>query len=138
LAIFRSASMRGLAAAADSRTIAGVQLPALLSNDLELTMPSKSLTVADIKRGLDSHRDACADLGVESLEVFGSIARGDAGSESDIDFLVDFKGGATLSKYMGLKSLLEQIFERKIDLITRQSLRPRLRPYVEKDAVRVA
>jgi predicted nucleotidyltransferase len=39
---------------------------------------------------------------------------------------------------MGLKLLLEDVFARKVDLVTRRSLRSRLQPSVEKDAVRVA
>lgn len=99
---------------------------------------SKKLTVTEIQRVVDTHQGDLARLGVLSLAVFGSVARGEATSESDVDFLVEFAGGATLSRYMGLKLLLEDVLARKVDLVTRRSLRSRLQPSVEKDAVRVA
>jgi hypothetical protein len=101
-------------------------------------MMSPSLTAADVQRVLASRRSEFARLGVHSLAVFGSVARGEAGADSDIDFLVEFTDGATLARYMELKLLLETIFQRRVDLVTQKSLRSRLRPHVERDAVRVA
>jgi predicted nucleotidyltransferase len=98
----------------------------------------RTWTVTEIQRAVDEHRSDLTKLGVDSLAVFGSVARGEATSESDIDFLVEFTGSATLSRYMELKLLLERLFGRKVDLVTRKSLRSRIQPFVEKDAVRVA
>jgi len=52
--------------------------------------------------------------------------------------LVEFRGAATLTRFMDLKSLLETTFGRRVDLVTQKALRERLRPAIEKDAVRVA
>ena len=101
-------------------------------------MEPKMLTVVEIQRVVDAHRSRLAHLGVQSLAVFGSVARGEATGGSDIDFLVEFTGSATLARYMELKLLLEELFGCPIDLVTRKSLRSRLQPFVEKDAVRVA
>ena len=100
-------------------------------------MEPKMSTVVEIQRVVDAHRSRLAHLGVQSLAVFGSVARGEATGGSDIDFLVEFTGSATLARYMELKLLLEELFG-PIDLVTRKSLRSRLQPFVEKDAVRVA
>ena len=102
-----------------------------------MTSPSQ-LTVSKIETTLHAHQAELRRLGVASLAVFGSVGRGEATDASDIDFLVDFTGSATLTRYMDLKLLLETIFERKIDLVTRKALRSRLQPLVERDAVRVA
>ena len=84
------------------------------------------------------HRDRLAELGVLSLSVFGSVARGESRPESDVDFLVEFNGPATFDRYMQLKFFLEDVLNRRIDLLTRQGIRPELRSFIEQDAHRVA
>ncbi|MEQ1880152.1 MAG: nucleotidyltransferase family protein [Burkholderiales bacterium] len=77
-------------------------------------------------------------FGVKSLALFGSIARGDAGPQSDVDMLVEFDGPGTFDGYMNVKLYLEDLIGKPIDLVTRAALHPRLRPTVEREAVRVA
>jgi predicted nucleotidyltransferase len=95
-------------------------------------------TVREIRQALQARRADLAKLGVASLSVFGSVARNEATSDSDVDILVEFDQAATLAGYMDLKALLEEALGRRVDLVTRKSLRDRLRPVVERDAVRVA
>ncbi len=76
-------------------------------------------------------------FGVLSLALFGSRAREDARPESDIDILVEFDGAATSARYFGLQFFLEDLLGAPIDLVTTKALRPQLRPFVERDAVRV-
>jgi len=92
----------------------------------------------EILRLLAQHRPRYVELGVRSLAVFGSVARGEATDYSDVDVLVDFGGPARFSQYMDLKFLLEDLLGCKVDLVTERGLRDRVRPYVERDAVRVA
>jgi predicted nucleotidyltransferase len=66
--------------------------------------------------------NALQTLGVRRLSDFGSAARGEADASSDLDFLVEFEGLATFDQYMSLKELLEQLFERQIDLVTHRAL----------------
>jgi uncharacterized protein len=99
---------------------------------------SQIANVAAIRRVVTEHRVDLDRLGVASLAVFGSVARGEAGPESDIDILVEFRGEATLARFMDLKSMLEATLGRRVDLVTQKALRDRLRPGIEKDAVRVA
>ena len=77
-------------------------------------------------------------LGVRSLAVFGSVARGEARPDSDVDFLVDFDGPATFDRYIQLKFLLEDLLKCRVDLVTQQAIRPELRPSIEQDTRRVA
>lgn len=87
---------------------------------------------------LRKHRDELRKrFGVKSLAVFGSVARGEAGPESDVDILVEFEGRATFDRYMGLKLFLEDLLGRRVDLVTRKALKPRLRPFVEQEAIYV-
>lgn len=76
--------------------------------------------------------------GVKSLGVFGSMARGDDHEGSDVDVLVTFEGPATFRSFMGLKLDLEDLFGRPVDLGTPETLRPEIRPGVERDLIHVA
>ncbi len=87
---------------------------------------------------LRAHSAEIAAFGIASLALFGSVARGEAGPESDLDLLVEFEGTATFDRYMGLKLYLEDLLGSRVDLVMRKALRPRMVPSVERDAVRVA
>ena len=87
---------------------------------------------------LRAHRQELENFGIGSLRLFGSMARGEATSVSDIDLLVDFSAAPTFSDYMKLRIFLEDLLGKKVDLVTETGLRPGVRPFVEKDAIRVA
>jgi hypothetical protein len=65
--------------------------------------------------------------------LFGSIVRGEATEESDIDILVEFKKGRTLFDLVGLKMELEDILKKRVDVLTYNSINPRLKKYILKD-----
>jgi predicted nucleotidyltransferase len=75
--------------------------------------------------------------GVKSLAVFGSMARGDDHEGSDVDVLVTFQGKATFDDFMGLKLDLEDLFGRRVDLLTPKCLRPAMQPEIDKEAILV-
>jgi predicted nucleotidyltransferase len=89
-------------------------------------------------RQLLAHRTEIMSFGVRSLALFGSAARDQASPDSDIDVLVDFEEPATFDRYMDLRIFLEDLTGRRIDLVTRKSLRPQLRPQIEREAIVVA
>ena len=68
----------------------------------------------------------CSRFGVQSLEVFGSAADGAFDpARSDIDFLVEFSPddtGSLFHRYFGLQEALENVFHRKIDLVSTSAL----------------
>jgi len=65
---------------------------------------------------------------VSRIGVFGSFAKGEDRMESDVDVLVEFKPGfKTFDNYMDLKFHLEDLFSRKVDLVTVDALKPQLR-----------
>jgi predicted nucleotidyltransferase len=87
---------------------------------------------------LSSHRQELEErLGICSLALFGSVARGEAGPESDVDILVEFRETPGLSQYMGLKFWLEDRLGRRVDLVMDKALKPWARPLVEAEAIRV-
>jgi len=77
-------------------------------------------------------------LGVKSLSVFGSVLRGSAGPDSDVDFVVEFTGPSTFRGYFSVLELLESKLGRKVDLAEPAALRPELRSKILAEARRVA
>ena len=66
---------------------------------------------------------------VKQIGLFGSYVHQTETNNSDIDILVDFII-PTFDNYMNLKFYLEDLFDRDVDLVMRDSLKPRLRPYI--------
>jgi uncharacterized protein len=83
------------------------------------------------------HREEIVALGVEELSLFGSFARGEGREHSDLDFIVQLRHNS-FDSYMGVKELLETIFDRRVDLVLRDSIKPRLREAILREAVRAA
>jgi predicted nucleotidyltransferase len=87
-------------------------------------------------RLLAEHRDELVAMGAGSLSLFGSVARDEAGPDSDIDILIEL--GRPMGAF-GLAAIhlrLEEILERRVELITRNSLIERYRVRIEPDLVR--
>ena len=87
---------------------------------------------------LRQHRDELRKrFGVKSLAVFGSVARGEAGPESDVDILVEFESSPGFDGYMALKFYLEDLLGRKVDLVMKSALKPWARDVVLREKVDV-
>lgn len=86
-----------------------------------------------------NHRDEILRLarahGARKLRLFGSVARGDDRSDSDLDLLVEMEPGRSLVDHVALKQDLEGLLGRDVDVVTEQSLHPRLRDRVLREAV---
>ena len=95
------------------------------------------MTRNEILRTMDSNRARLTALGVIELALFGSYARGDAGPQSDVDFIVELSD-KSFDRYMDLKDLLEELLGRKIDLVLKSAIKTRLRERILSEAVRAA
>ena len=85
---------------------------------------------------LQQHKPVLAQrFNVVSLALFGSMARGAARADSDVDVLVAFDGPATSARYFGLQFYLEDLLGRTVDLVTEKALREQFKSYVERDAI---
>ena len=73
--------------------------------------------------------------GASNVRVFGSLARGEQGADSDIDFLVDFEPGRSLLDLTGLWLDLESELGCKVDVVSSRGLNPRIAPEILRDAV---
>jgi predicted nucleotidyltransferase len=73
----------------------------------------------EVVEKLQENMDKIKDFGVKRIGIFGSVVRGEAKEESDIDFVVEFeKGKATFKNVCRLIDLLEKLFDRKVDILT--------------------
>lgn len=76
-----------------------------------------------------------AEHGYSKLAVFGSVARGQARLDSDIDLLVEAPAGTSGFAFVRFKALLEQVLGREIDVMTWRSLKPRIDDDIRREAV---
>ena len=74
---------------------------------------------------------------VVDIALFGSMARDEAVTDSDVDILVRFNGPADWRRYFGMQAYLEELLDRPVDLVTHKALRSELRPHVEREAIYV-
>lgn len=73
--------------------------------------------------------------GAHNVRVFGSVARGGARQDSDVDFLVEMEKGRSLFDLGGLLMDLQEFLDRRVDVITEKGLRDRIRSRVLREAV---
>ena len=93
----------------------------------------KSEFVAKLEGVLPEIRER---FGVAKIGIFGSTARGEERPDSDVDVLVEFAPGqTTFRNFMELAFYLEDLFGRRVDLVTEQGLSRYIRPYVEQEVV---
>lgn len=92
----------------------------------------------DIMRLLKEKRDEILSVasrhGARNVRVFGSAVRGEAGPDSDIDFLIDV--GETTSSWFpaGLILDLQEILGRRVEVVTARALNPYIRDHVLREA----
>ena len=86
-------------------------------------------TSPEILAVLQQNRDTLHGFGVRRLGLFGSYARGEETTTSDLDFVVELED-RSFDSFMGLKLFLEDLFGRPVDLVLEHTIKPRLRPHI--------
>ena len=77
------------------------------------------------------HKDQINQFGVKKIGLFGSYVTGKNTFDSDVDVLVEFeKGKKSFDNYMDLKFFLEQLFQRNVDLVTKDSVKKTLKSQI--------
>ncbi|MGB3542695.1 nucleotidyltransferase family protein [Rubrivirga sp.] len=95
-------------------------------------------SLTDIRDTLRAQEPVLRRLGLRSLVLFGSAARGEAHGSSDLDFLYEFDpGAATLDHLLDLEETLSYALGRDVDLVSRVHLSPILERYIGSDVVTV-
>jgi hypothetical protein len=95
-------------------------------------MKIRNISSEKIMNMLKDHSEILQKYGVKRIGLFGSFVRGEQKKNSDIDFLVEFEK-PVFENFMDLAFYLEELFGRKVELITNGSLSPYIQPYVEKE-----
>ena len=86
-------------------------------------------------RILAEHRDELAAMGAASLSLFGSVARDEAGPDSDVDVLIDLARPLDLFDVGRIQVRLEEILGTRVDLVMTRALRPQLRDGILAEAI---
>ena len=94
------------------------------------------MTIDGIQISDEALRSLCDRYSVKKISLFGSRARGDNRSDSDIDLLVDFLPGSKIDlfDFVGFKLSLQDLLGIKVDLVSMDGLRPRIRETVLREA----
>jgi predicted nucleotidyltransferase len=96
------------------------------------------MTIDEALRRIAAHTTELTRFKVKSLAIFGSVARGEASADSDVDLLVEFLEPVGLFEFVRLKRFLESVFDRPVDLVTPDALKRQLRDRILREAVRAA
>jgi len=80
---------------------------------------------------LENNSKVIKSFGVERIGVFGTFVRNTADSNSDVDFIVEFKSGEkSYDNLFALYHYLEHLTQRKVEVITKESLSPYIGPHI--------
>jgi uncharacterized protein len=86
---------------------------------------------------LQAHRAELRRHGVRHAALFGSVARGEGKRTSDIDILIELDPQAPIGllEYVGIMQYLADLFPARVDIANRSSLKPLVRPTIDRDAI---
>lgn len=98
-------------------------------------MSEHALTKEEVVERLERVRSRVQALGVRRIALFGSVVRGEARPDSDVDLLVQFDPAhKTLGSFMSLSFLLEEVLERRVEIVTTEALSPFIGPHILREA----
>ncbi len=101
-------------------------------------MLERPIRLEDVKQALATHKAQLKEQGVKTLSVFGSVARGNAGPDSDVDLLVEFDRSVGLFHFIHVRDFLEQLLQgAQIDLVMRDAVYEELKEDIYGEAVNV-
>jgi predicted nucleotidyltransferase len=94
-------------------------------------------TLTEVLEVLRARRDEARALGIELVGVVGSMARGEAREDSDVDVIVHHLGGCSLFTLIDFEAVLKKDVGRSVDLVFSEAMRPERQQYIERDLVRL-
>ena len=95
----------------------------------------KAISKEDIFKLLKQHKAKLKNQYVKKIGLFGSVLRGDNTNESDVDLIVEFeKGKKNYDNFIDLVFLLEDLFQKNVDLLTIDALSPYMKSKILKKA----
>ena len=87
-----------------------------------------------VRELLRQHKQDLKTYGVKKIAIFGSVLRQEDKPDSDIDLLIDFDSQKGLFAFIDLKTYLETLLGRKVDLVTKNGLHPALKDKILEEA----
>ena len=96
------------------------------------------MTPDRVREILSAARAELGELGVRSLDLFGSVARDEASADSDVDLLVEFERPIGLFHFFRVQRRLEELLGARVDLVMRDAVKPQLRERIFAEAIRAA
>jgi len=100
---------------------------------------NKTINLEYIKKILEEHKSELKKkYNIKEIGIFGSYARNEINTESDIDILIDFKDdGKTFDNYIELKLYLEALLQNKVDLVMKGALKKSLKKRILQEVIYV-
>ena len=96
------------------------------------------LNLSDILKKIKDNKPSISSFGVKTLGVFGSYIKDEQNSSSDLDILVEFETGQkSFDNLIGLLNFLEDLFNMKVDLVTKEALSPHIGPSILNEVIYV-
>ncbi|MEM1507006.1 MAG: nucleotidyltransferase family protein [Thermoproteota archaeon] len=93
-------------------------------------------SLEEVKRVLSEHKDELRErFKVKEIGIFGSFVRGEQRKRSDIDILIEFEEPPSLFEFMDLEDYLSKLLGLKVDLVTRDALKPRIGEHILREVV---
>ncbi len=94
------------------------------------------LTKEDILDQIRKNEEMLKRYGVRRISIFGSYSRDEQREDSDIDIIVEFEEGKkSFDNFISLAFFLEDLFKKRVDLLTPESISPYIRPYVNEEII---
>jgi predicted nucleotidyltransferase len=98
-------------------------------------MPTSVNTKEQVIERVRSAEARIRALGVRRIALFGSFVREEPGPDSDVDLLVQFDAGRkSFDSFMALVDLLEELLQRRVELVTTEALSPFIGPHILHEA----
>jgi predicted nucleotidyltransferase len=100
--------------------------------------PRKLQTLDEILKVIRKHLSQLKEMKVRHLTVFGSFARGEQRASSDIDLLIEFSEAVGFFHFYDVKTFLEKILGREVDLVVEDAIRPEFHDQIKREMVRAS
>jgi len=93
------------------------------------------MNINEVKAKREDILNIAKKHGAYNIRIFGSVVRGEARQDSDLDILVDLEPNRSLLDHAGLIIDLQETMNCKVDVVTEKGLRPRIRDVILKEAI---
>lgn len=99
-----------------------------------MNVSTRVQTKREVLDALTGHSVQLRQLGVKRVGLFGSFVRGEQTAESDVDLLVQFEPDKkSFDNFMSLSELLEDLLQRRVEIVTTEALSPYIGPHILKE-----